>query len=329
MSYSASVEGRTSLPISQGQAAGYGRAQPVDLHMAHIRAGQKKAGVETGADRLMEAGLETALMEQGRIVGRTSHVSDAEDGFNGRPFGAALADLADAVETSLRAGRVSLTLGGDHSLAFASLEGALRARPDLAVLYIDAHADINTPATSPSGNTHGMPIAAHLGLFEPSELPVSAFVQQRLRSEQLAFIGIRDLDPDENRYIAEHDIACFTSQDVKTDGGAAVLDAALKRIDPDGTRPLYVSFDIDVCDPALAPATGVPVADGLEAHHVLTLARALKATGRVIGMDLVEINPNLAPDRDALARTLEVAKGFIAGTLAEDRPRPAATLPLA
>lgn len=279
----------------------------VDVVLARVRSGQRKEGVEFGPDRLVEFGLFDHLASIGRRVRRVAQVDERQPG---SLEGTALEDLSAHVSFAARMNRFALTLGGDHSVAFSTIDGLLRTYPDLRILYVDAHADLNTPESSPSGNPHGMPIAAHLGLFQGAQIPAVTFVNRTLRPEQIAFVGIRDLDPEERTAIDGMNIACFTSQDIHKDGMPAVIERALNRIDPEGRYPLHVSFDIDVADPSIAPATGVPVPGGLHRHHLLMLANAICKTRRLVGLDIVEINPLLAEDDAALQKTLSVATDF-------------------
>jgi len=280
-------------------------ALPPEVHFAKVGLGQRKNGVEQGPDILWDLGLAEALRTCG-IASETGRVvSDHEQGHL-----PALAELADQVEATLRDGRRVITLGGDHSIALATIEGVLRVHPDARIIYVDAHGDINTPDTSPSGNLHGMPLAAHLGFFGQREVPGIGFVGARLRANQLAFIGVRDLDPAEATFIDDRSIPCYSAADVAQFGMKAVIRQVINEIDPEGRYPLYVSFDVDSVDPLIAPATGVPVPGGLRAADLDLLGTWLRKTKRLIGIDLAEVNPALAESDDDVARTVKVAANF-------------------
>ncbi len=298
--------------------------RPVDVLLSRIHSGQPHRGVGRGADVLMDRGLNALLHSLGWPPRSAQAIT--ERGLAGLPGGLAIAEalevLASSIAASLASGGFPLTLGGDHAIAFGSLEGALRANPETRILYVDAHADINTPAISPSGNTHGMPVAAHLGLFDPAQLAESTCVGARLKPEQIAFIGLRDVDPGEWEILDRFGIAHFSTTDMRALGPEATLRRALDAIDPQGRYPLHVSFDIDVMDPTLAPATGVPVPDGFSEADMRHLARALHATGRVASLDVVEVNPDLSGSRAELERTADLALGFIAGVLTGAMTRP-------
>ncbi len=291
---------------SRPAALGLG-AMPVDTLFARIGRGQRKDGVEQGPDCLWENGVEAALAGLALVAGERTEVSDQSMGLM-----PALAELATRVEATARRGNRPLTLGGDHSLALSTIEAMLRVYPDLRVIFIDAHGDINTPETSHTGNLHGMPLAAHLGLFGKREMPGIGFVGARLKPNQLAFIGVRELDPAEASFIDDRNITCFTAGDVRAYGMAAVIKQTLAEIDPEGVHPLHISFDVDAADPSVAPATGSPVPGGLTEADLAVLAERLRQTGRVAGLDLAEVNPALAASPADLKQTVEATARFAA-----------------
>lgn len=281
-----------------------------EVHFAKVGLGQRKDGVEQGPDILWDQGLAAAFRKCGIVLEVGKEVSDHEQGHL-----PALADLANVIEDTLRRSRRVITLGGDHSIALGTIEGVLRVHPDARIIYVDAHGDINTPETSPSGNLHGMPLAAHLGLFSPREVPGIGFVGARLQPNQLAFIGVRDLDPAEATFIDDRSIPCYSAADVAEFGMKAVIRQVINEIDPDGDYPLYVSFDVDSVDPLIAPATGVPVPGGLRTADLDLLGTWLRKTKRLIGIDLAEVNPALAESEEDVMRTVKVAADFAATCL--------------
>lgn len=196
---------------------------------------------------------------------------------------------------SLEEGALPLVIGGDHSLAAgsvgASADFAAAKGGDIGLIWVDAHADMNTPATTLSGNVHGMPLAALLGQ-EPSELSRIGTAFPKVKPEKTVLIGIRNLDEAEKTQVRDAGVHVFTMKDIDKLGIATVMERA-SVIANAGTVGVHVSFDLDVCDPAIAPGVGTPVKGGLnyrEAHMVMEL---LADTGRVIAIDLVEINPIL------------------------------------
>jgi len=283
---------------------------PVSPLLARIAGGQRKNGVDRGPDALWSAASRELL--RGLNIEAIAGADVSEQDLGLMP---ALAQLADDVERIARGGHRPLTLGGDHSIALSTLEGMLRVHPDLRVIFIDAHGDINTPNTSLSGSLHGMPLAAHLGLFGEREMPGIGFVGARLRPNQLGFIGVRDLDHAEATFIDDRSIQCFSSEDVKSFGMTAVIDQVLEHIDPEGKYPLHVSFDVDAADPSVAPATGSLVSGGLDENDLAALAARLSETGRVAALDIAEVNPALAENDAALEKTVHTALTFAADCL--------------
>lgn len=288
-------------------------ARSVHVVRADLASGQRRAGVDSGADAVLRGGLISRLAEGGIPVTGASQIGDRTRAHHAPD---ALRDLAKTVARAARRGERCLTLGGDHSLAFGTIAGMLEVHRDLRVLYVDAHGDINTPETSPSGNSHGMPLAAHLGLFDARRTLGMKFLKRRLAAGQLAFIGVRDLDPGERRVIADLGITCFTSEDVHRRGMDAVLEEALHALDPHGRHALHVSFDIDVMDPSIAPATGLHVPGGLTEDQLHAMGRGLSRTGRITALDIAEVNPALG-DPAGTARTVALAVDFATFCLGE------------
>lgn len=196
---------------------------------------------------------------------------------------------------SLEDEALPLVIGGDHSLAAgsvgASADYAAARGGDIGLLWVDAHGDMNTPSTTLSGNVHGMPLAALLGQ-EPAELSRIGTAFPKVKPEKTVLIGIRNLDAAEKTQVRDAGVHVFTMKDVDRLGIATVMERAIA-ITTGGTVGVHVSFDLDVCDPSIAPGVGTPVKGGFnyrEAHMVMEL---LADTGRVMAIDLVEINPIL------------------------------------
>ena len=245
--------------------------------------------------------------------------------------------ICQAVKNASKEYDFVLTLGGDHSIALGSISGILarsqinnknipidiegsqtnksgviqpQLQPpaDLAVLWIDAHADINDPITSPSGNIHGMPLSFLLRLFDPTRVEGFEWLSHipMLNKERLCYIGLRDLDQGEKEFIKKLGIKAFTMQDIDRYGIGKVMELAIEHIQrklPGMSYavpiPLHLSFDIDSIDPSVAPSTGTRVKGGLsyrEAHYV---CEAAAETGLLQSMDMVEVNPNLGTKEDA------------------------------
>ena len=214
--------------------------------------------------------------------------------------------LAELVDETSGQGQVPLVLGGDHSIAMGTLGGMARRHGPGAVLWIDAHGDLNRPTTSPTGNVHGMPLAAALGaagdVFVSDDFPMPSVAKA-------ALVGVRSLDPGERDLIAELGIRVFTMTEIDRRGVEAVIADAVAELA--GSSFLHVSLDLDAVDPMFAPGVGTPVPGGLsyrEAHLALEL---LAETGAIDSLDVVEVNPIL--DREN--QTARLAVDLVASAL--------------
>lgn len=220
--------------------------------------------------------------------------------------------IRDSVEDAAKRGALPVTIGGDHSMAAGSVAGLARARGRTGLIWIDAHPDINTPQTTPSGAWHGMPVAALLGLGD-QDFAGLAGGGAAVRPEHLFYFGLRDIDPGERALLSSLPVRSFTVEDVRREGAAAILRRIADELSG-AVDCLALSLDIDAFDPALAPATGTPVPGGFAADDLLP---ALADFVRERPFDLVEIaeyNPAL-PGAD---RT----RDFIRRALAALLPRP-------
>ncbi|BFZ54198.1 Arginase, catabolizes arginine to ornithine and urea [Savitreella phatthalungensis] len=315
----------------------------VNIVRAPFSGGQGKGGVEAGPQMLIDAGLPKQIERGGWQVSlpealnieslRPPIVEQAVGKMRNVKFVAEAARMvAQACEASAKSGALTLTLGGDHSLGIGTIAGALAARPDTVVLWIDAHADLNTPESTESGNLHGCPLSFLLGLAgTPESLPEPLrWIPAALKAHRLAYIGLRDIDPEERRLIREHGIAAYSMHHIDRDGIGAVVRAALDRINPDRTRPIHLSYDVDALDPVFVSATGTPVRGGLTFREGTFICEAVAETGCLVSMDVVEVNPSLAAvaaqergDTDnriaeiELRKTVEIANALVRCALGE------------
>jgi arginase len=220
-------------------------------------------------------------------------------------------EVRRSVADSFAAGALPLLLGGDHSLAIGSLAAARDARPELRVLWLDAHGNLNTPETSPSGNVHGTPLAVALGQVD-GPFGVCGWPGRALRPERIALIGVRDLDPGERELIRRLGLAAYTIADVDRRGIHAVVSEALERL---GAPPgaLYVSVDLDVVDPLHAPGVGTPSPGGLTVREAHLAMELIAESGQLAALDLVEVNPI----RDVANRTAELARDLALSALGQ------------
>mmetsp|Transcript_21123 Transcript_21123/g.31263 ORF Transcript_21123/g.31263 Transcript_21123/m.31263 type:complete len:319 (+) Transcript_21123:773-1729(+) len=248
---------------------------------------------------------------------------DSPNAKNSQIVGKGCEMLANAVIRTIEEGRFPLVLGGDHSIGAGSLAGLLKARPNTGVIWVDAHADLNTPDLSESGNMHGMPVGLLMKGMGQDPSTIAGFewlgspemINVRLDPESIVYIGLRDVDNKERQIIREKKIKAFTMFDVDKYGIGGVMEQALAHLlKNDANRPLHVSYDIDAVDPILAPATGTAVRGGLtyrEAHYV---AEAAARSGNLASAEIVELNPTLSDDNGA-TETVELGLGILTSIL--------------
>jgi arginase len=197
---------------------------------------------------------------------------------------------------SLDDGAMPIVLGGDHSLAAGSVAGAAdwarktRNLP-IGLLWVDAHGDMNTPATSLSGNVHGMPLAALLGT-EPAELARIGTTMPKVLPAHTVIIGVRNLDDREKVAVRDSHVHVFTMKDIDRQGIASVVEQAVN-LAGNGTAGIHVSFDMDVCDPLIAPGVGTPVKGGFDYREAHMVMEIVADSGLLTSLDLVEVNPTL------------------------------------
>ncbi len=203
---------------------------------------------------------------------------------------------------ALEKGAFPLVLGGDHSLAAGSVAATAdfvrREGKPIGLIWVDAHGDMNTPSSSGSGNVHGMPLASLLGP-EPAELSRIGGFSPKVRPEHTVLIGIRNLDEREKEIVRHSGVRVFTMKDIDRAGIAVIAEQALA-LAGDGTGGVHVSFDLDVCDPTIAPGVGTPVKGGLDYREAHTLMEIVADSGLLRALDLVEVNPIL-DDRNTTA----------------------------
>ncbi|MEJ8777756.1 arginase [Pseudogracilibacillus sp. ICA-222130] len=219
--------------------------------------------------------------------------------------------LANTVDKTIERGEFPLIFGGDHSIAIGSLAGIAKHYDNIGVLWFDAHGDMNTDKTSPSGNIHGMSLAASLGHGHPSLIHLLK-AETKVQPENVVLIGVRELDRGEIDLLRQLNVKVFTMHEVDTMGMKAVMDEALQYLQ-ERTDKIHVSFDLDVLDPSEAPGVGTPVIGGItyrEAHVALEL---LAKTNVVTSAEFVEVNPIL----DVRNKTAELTVALIGSLFGE------------
>jgi len=288
---------------------------------ATLDLGQGRRGVDMGPSAIRYAGLEERLVGLGYVVRDEGNVETAV------AEATALRDerarflpeihdtcelIAARVAEATTRGAMPLVLGGDHSVALGTLGGMASVHGPGGVLWIDAHSDINTPETSPSGNVHGMALAAVLGLagrgFESDVWPLPAVDPKRV-----ALVGTRLLDDGERRLLREAGVRVFTMSEVDRIGIERAIRESLDRIA--GAGFVHVSFDMDVLDPDVAPGVGTPVRGGLtyrEAHLAMEL---VAESGSVRSLEIVEVNPILDRENTTAATAVELVASALGATI--------------
>lgn len=213
--------------------------------------------------------------------------------------------IAGAVATSLQGGHFPLVIGGDHSIALGSIRGAAKHKK-LGVIWIDAHADFNTAETTPSGNIHGMPLAALCGIGDPRLVRLWEEAVPVIDPRRVAVIGARDLDEGEKQNLRGTGVLVLGLEQIDRMGMFAAMQQALAQVSQE-VDGLYLSFDVDSLDPHHAPGVGTPVTGGLTYREAHLACEMVAETGKLIGMDLVEVNPILDYQNQTAALAVELA----------------------
>lgn len=219
--------------------------------------------------------------------------------------------VAGAVATSVKSKNLPLVLGGDHSLSLGSIRGAARQKK-IGVLWVDAHADFNTAETTPSGNIHGMPLAALCGLGAPELVQIGNEPIPIIDPANVAIIGARDLDTGEKENLRQAGAMVMSMEQIDRYGLMGSMEKAIERISRD-TDGIYLSFDMDAMDPRHAPGVGTPVTGGLTYREAHLICELVAETNNLIGMDVVEINSIL----DVQNQTALLAVEFILSALGQ------------
>ncbi|MCY7301594.1 MAG: arginase [Thermoleophilia bacterium] len=296
--------------------------RPVSIIGAPLDLGQTRRGVDMGPSAIRYAGLEERLTEIGHTVTDEGNVVAPE------PEALALVDerarflpeilascaqLASLVEATVRDGARPLVLGGDHSIALGTLAGlAAAAGQPGGVIWIDAHGDLNTPETSPSGNVHGMSLGGAVGRangwFTHDGLTLPA-----LDPSRVALVGIRSLDEGEREFLRESDIRVFTMSDIDRIGIERTMREALDRVA--GSGFVHVSFDLDSLDPEVAPGVGTPVRGGLTYREAHLACELIAESGIVGSLEVVEANPILDRENTTALTAVELVASALGKTI--------------
>jgi len=280
------------------------------------RGGQPKGGVEMGPDTIRNAGLVRELAELGWTVEDKGNVAfDSVDPEQDAPcagtkhprqVGGANKKIFNVGKQEVEKKHAVLNLGGDHSLAIGTISASGSVYPDLRVIWVDAHADINLPETSPTGNIHGMPVAFVMGLTDAHKIAGFEWVTKCLSPDRIVYVGLRGVDQGEKDLLKKHGIKAFSMIEVDKYGIGEVMKMALDHICPNRDKPIHLSFDVDGIDPSEVPSTGTTVKGGLTYREARYLCHAVAETGCLVAMDIAEVNPSLGSPDD-VKKTSNVA----------------------
>jgi len=288
------------------------RSSQIAILGAPLDFGAGRRGVDMGPSALRLAGLNAKLQSMGYQVHDLGNVPVAQqetiaegspDAKYLAPIAQCCAELARIVNDVVEKGQFPLVLGGDHSVAAGTVAGVAHAfrqrNQKIGVIWIDAHADMNTPEISPSGNVHGMPLASCLGRG-PQELTHILGYAPKIEGRNTVLIGLRDVDEREREVVRELGVVAFTMRDIDELGLRKIMDQAIGAA-TDGTAGFHLSLDMDAVDPDEAPGVGTPVRGGMSYREAHLSMETICDSGRMLSMELVEVNPVLdSANRTAL-----------------------------
>jgi arginase len=283
---------------------------PLDL-------GASRRGTDMGPSALRIAGLGAALRNMGYEVSREDDIAapametgspeDIKARFKPQILHVCT-ELAKLVKHHLEHGDFPLVIGGDHSIAMGTVAGVasyFRDREEnIGLIWFDAHGDMNIPGISPSGNIHGMPLAHLLGKGDEDLKNIEGF-SPKIRPENVALIGVRDLDSGERQIIRESGIHAYSMREIDERGMGAVIQEALDFVNH-GTAGFHISFDVDGCDPSVIPGSGTLVPGGVNYREAHLMMEYCADNGRLVSLEVVELNPFLDRGNVSAERTLEL-----------------------
>ena len=277
-------------------------AQKIRIIGVPMDLGASRRGVDMGPSALRVAGLQARIKQLGLQVEDIGNISvkQPEEMSYGEKRAKYLAEIADAckdlatiAEKTLDENMMPVVLGGDHSIAAGSLSGVAnyfrKKEKKIGLIWLDAHGDINTPESSPSGNVHGMPLAAAMG-YGATELVELQGFKPKVEPQNISLVGIRDLDSQEKKLAKKSGVHVFTMRDIDERGMREVMSDALK-YSMDDTDGISVSLDMDFVDPSDAPGVGTPVRGGVTYREAHLAMEMIADTEAMVSLEVVEINP--------------------------------------
>ena len=291
----------------------------IDLIGVPMDFGAGRRGVDMGPSAIRYAGLNESIHALGHVIHESGNIavpipemckSDADPKLRNIDCIVPIScNLMARVSEIFEEGHFPIALGGDHSLSLGSIKGAAKHKK-IGVLWMDAHTDFNTPDTTPSGNIHGMPLAALTGRGDPRLVGLGEEPRAAVNPARVAIIGARDIDSGERENLREAGVRVFSMHEVDSYGINTVMQQALDIV-LRGTEGFYLSFDMDSIDPLYAPGVGTPVQGGLSYREAHLICEMVAESGKLVGMDFVEVNPIL-DDRN---KTAELAVELILSAL--------------
>lgn len=290
------------------------QGKKIDIIGIQMDLGASRRGVNMGPSAIRYSGIMEKMEQLGVSPRDRGDIIPAIPQGDGDPamrhaceINEANGRLYDAVRDSLRGGAMPVVLGGDHCVAAGSIPAVAEELGDIGVIWIDAHGDFNNEQSSPSGNMHGMPLSAVCGCGPEAMLP---FSKARVRPCRVAQVGARDIDAAERERLRQNGVSVFSISDIDKLGMAEVMRRAIE-VAGKGTNGIHLSFDVDAITPEAAPGVGTPVHSGLTVREAFLAAEMLAECGRVVSLDMVEVNPML----DAFNKTGNLACELILSVL--------------
>lgn len=288
---------------------------PLDL-------GQSRRGVDMGPSAIRYANLQERIQSLGYEVIDLSNVNvptpESHDVHMDKlkylpEIVSVSKEVANKVAAELEVGRFPIILGGDHSISIGSLAGVAKAVPKLGVIWFDAHGDMNTQDTTPSGNIHGMPLAISLGIGHSHLTGIAGFTP-KIHAKNVVIVGARSIDPDEKELIKQAGVKVFSMHEIDKMGMSAVMEHAI-RIASDGTDGIHLSLDVDAFDPREAPGVGTPVLGGVTYREGHLAMEILAAANVLTSVDVVEVNPILDRQNTTAALAVDMLCSLLGETV--------------
>jgi arginase len=292
--------------------------QPVGIFGVPMDLGQDRRGVDMGPSAIRYARLEASLEDLGHKVTDLGNagvpIPETVVAENEVKHLAAVKrvceEVSDRAATIVSEGMFPIFLGGDHAIAIGTVSGVARSasRGRTGVIWVDAHADFNTPETSPSGNIHGMPLAAITGLGHPELVGIGG-PGASVRTEDVIIIGLRSVDVEEKNLLREAGVRVYTMKDIDAYGAARVVRSAIKGLSQ--VDRVHLSLDLDVLDPGVAPGVGTPVRGGLTYREAHLLMELVNEAGIISSLDVVEVNPILDVKNGTATLAVELVESLM------------------